>query len=176
MALKLASTTEGHCAACSIPIEQGDWFDPATRTHVGCRDVRPSSKPSEFQLTSSGLLFPDAKLSEVESLRAAVGAVDITPRGKTYSETHDKTRLIKHLFAVFETMKDGRFRSISVIAEQSGCGECSAAARARQLRALGHDLQKRWVKGESGERGYYEYRLVVNGDLIAHERDEPRAA
>lgn len=175
--VKLANKTLGYCMGCSILIEQGDWYDPATRTHTGCRVMDLPEAP-DFALTSP-LLFDDPIRAEDERAKEKVGAVNLAIHGPTYNKNLDKRRITKHLLAIFDLMEDREYRSTAEIATAVECAETTAAARIRQLRAMGHDVPKRWVKGGEGAPGHWEYALIVNRSLLGgvwEINDESRAA
>ena len=85
---------------------------------------------------------------------------DLGPRfgGKTI-EPVDVPRLTTHLEKVKHLMKDGRWRTLKVIAITVGCSEAGASARLRDLRKAwggSHIVERRRV----AESGLYEYRVI----------------
>lgn len=159
----------GFCS-CGLQIEPGESILPRASgaIHVGCPERKTATGPSA-QTESSGFLFDDPVQAATERVKERVGAASLAVHGATYSERRDKERLTKHLLAVFGLMKDSRWRSTASVAQAVGCQETTAHARMRQLRAIGHGVPKRWVKGEDGASGHFEYALVVNRSLVSDE-------
>lgn len=80
--------------------------------------------------------------------------------GETYDPPRDYERLTGQLGAVFDLMKDGRWRTLSEIAERVHGSEAGISARLR-------DLRKREYGGHAVERdniggGTCTYRLILN--------------
>lgn len=81
--------------------------------------------------------------------------------GMTYAASEDHQRLNKQLKAVYEVVKDGRWRTLEQIAREAGysASACaSVSARLRDLRKVkycSHCVERRRVGG-----GLYEYRLA----------------
>lgn len=82
--------------------------------------------------------------------------------GVTYEPRFDEVRLTGQLKAVYDLMRDGRWRTLGEIRDAIGKGtESAVSARLRDLRKDefgAHDVQRR----HRGERqaGHFEYRLV----------------
>ncbi len=77
--------------------------------------------------------------------------------GETYDESRDGLRLHRQLQTVFDAIKDGRWRTLHAIAEQTGEPEASVSARLRDLRKPkwgGHVVERRYIA-----QGLWEYRL-----------------
>jgi hypothetical protein len=92
--------------------------------------------------------------------------------GETYKPERDFVRLSGQLGRVFDVMKDGRWRTLTQIANQiyySRTGhldtEAAISARLRDLRKEahgGHTVERRYVAN-----GLHEYRLIVKGRQAA---------
>lgn len=81
--------------------------------------------------------------------------------GSTYEHERDGSRLAEQTRAVFSVMKDGQFRTLSLIAQMTGAPEASVSARLRDLRKSrfgGHTVNRRYVC-----KGLFQYQLVVEG-------------
>lgn len=77
--------------------------------------------------------------------------------GETYDEARDGPRLNRQAQLVFDVVKDGRWRTLHAIAEQTGEPEASVSARLRDLRKArfgGHSVDRRYIA-----QGVWEYRL-----------------
>jgi len=87
--------------------------------------------------------------------------------GETYEAEHDHGRLTAQNLRVWQVMRDGRWRTLQEIAEQTGDPEASISARLRDLRKPrfgGHAVDRR-SRGERS-RGLFEYRLhLAEGGL-----------
>lgn len=180
MRTQIAKSDSNLCPGCGTRCEKGEWIttDDGVDCHTGCtpREVRSSAAT---QTQTPGFLFDDPVQAESERAKEKVGAVSLAIHGATYSGSQDRERLTKHLLAVFELMKDGEFRATVDVADEVGCLETTAHARIRQLRSIGHRVPKRWVKGECGASGHYEYALEVNRSLVSdgwEKQDGYRAA
>jgi hypothetical protein len=79
--------------------------------------------------------------------------------GKTYDPAQDKTRLNRQLRNVFDCMKDGKWRTLSEIAAQTGEPEASISARLRDLRKP--RFGEYGVPRQRRSQGLFEYRLVI---------------
>lgn len=79
--------------------------------------------------------------------------------GQTYVAERDYERLSGQLRAVFELMKDGRWRTISEIGAQVEGSEAAISARLRDLRKLKYGAHE--VQREHIDRGLYRYRVIV---------------
>ena len=83
--------------------------------------------------------------------------------GATYEPEQDKHRLNCQLRRVFDLMRDGKWRTLDVIAYQVSGSEAAISARLRDFRKPrfgAHTVERRRVKC-----GLFEYRLLANGDL-----------
>lgn len=82
--------------------------------------------------------------------------------GPAYDHARDSARLGSQLLRVKHAMRDGRWRSLSHIAELTGDPEASISAQLRHLRKPrfgGHTVERRHVAG-----GLFEYRLLLQED------------
>lgn len=80
--------------------------------------------------------------------------------GRTYAPDRDYERLSGQLRAVFDVMRDGKWRTIPEIGATVEGSEAAISARLRDLRKSkygAHDVQREHV-----DRGLYRYRLVVS--------------
>ena len=105
----------------------------------------------EFQLTDyggDGFAF----------VRPAGTTID----GETYEPVHDQVRLGKQALAVFELMRDGKWRTLREITEAIGGGsEAGVSARLRDFRKAkfgGHVVNRR-RRGEEAS-GIFEYQVI----------------
>lgn len=82
--------------------------------------------------------------------------------GPTYESQHDQKRLSGQIGRVFETMKDGIYRTLDELSEATGSPMQSVSARLRDLRKtrFGSFTVNRRVRGDRNS-GLYEYQLVV---------------
>ena len=81
------------------------------------------------------------------------------PEGATFDRNLDGARLAGQQRAVFELMKDGRWRTLQRIATVIGKSEAGISARLRDLRKPqfgAYQVDKRRVAG-----GLWEYRLIM---------------
>ena len=81
--------------------------------------------------------------------------------GETYQPVHDSVRLGKQALAVFELMRDGKWRTLREITSAIGGGsEAGVSARLRDFRKekFGAFVVDRRRRGE-GENGLFEYQL-----------------
>jgi hypothetical protein len=79
--------------------------------------------------------------------------------GATYDHARDGARLADQTRLVFDLMKDGRFRTLATVAEQTGAPEASVSARLRDLRKErfgGHTVNREYLGN-----GLYQYQLLV---------------
>jgi hypothetical protein len=79
--------------------------------------------------------------------------------GATIDPELDNERLGAQLKRVWELMKDGTWRSLREIAQQTGDPESSISARLRDWRKPrngSHTVERRRIAG-----GLYEYRLLI---------------
>jgi hypothetical protein len=95
--------------------------------------------------------------------------------GETFCAAADGRRLSRQLRTIFDTMKDGHWRSPEEIEAVTGVGWASASARLRDLRKekFGAFRVHRQRRGDA-ERGLFEYRVLpplpVQRDLFDTER------
>lgn len=79
--------------------------------------------------------------------------------GADIKPERDNKRLTKQYDAIFNLMKDGKWRTLNEIARQLGYGEASISAQLRHCRKPrngGHTLNREYV----GD-GLYKYQLIV---------------
>lgn len=82
--------------------------------------------------------------------------------GSTYEHERDGSRLAEQTRVVFSVMKDGQFRTLSLLAQMTGAPEASVSARLRDLRKPrfgGHTVNREYLG-----RGLFQYQLVVKED------------
>lgn len=82
--------------------------------------------------------------------------------GSDYSEPLDKKRLTGQIKRVFNTMKDGKFRTLREIEVITGDPQASISAQLRHLRKDrfgGYTLNKR--RRDSAIKGLFEYQLEL---------------
>lgn len=92
--------------------------------------------------------------------------------GSNYVRGLDRKRLAGQMNNIFCVMSDGRWRTLSEIAEITRFGEASISAQLRNLRKEkfgGHFVNKR-RKGEK-EKGLWEYSLLINDTMVQGEFD-----
>ncbi len=80
--------------------------------------------------------------------------------GETYDGELDADRLGAQCRKVFGVMRDGQWRTLQRISEQSGAPEASVSARLRDFRKPrfgGYEVERRRVSDGSG---LWEYRLL----------------
>jgi hypothetical protein len=83
--------------------------------------------------------------------------------GSDYVPYLDDVRLTGQLKRIFDLMRDGKYRTLSEIAKQTGDHEASISAQLRHLRKPkhgSHTVEKR-PRGHR-ENGLFEYKLTVN--------------
>jgi biotin operon repressor len=68
----------------------------------------------------------------------------------------DAKRLGKQLSQVFALMQSGEWRTLVELSQAIGASDASVSARLRQLRGMGHAVDRRRVTG-----GVFAYRLRV---------------
>lgn len=81
--------------------------------------------------------------------------------GATYDHARDGARLGDQTHAVFNIMKDGQFRTLSLLAQMTGAPEASVSARLRDLRKPrfgGHTVNRKYLGN-----GLFQYQLVAEG-------------
>lgn len=82
--------------------------------------------------------------------------------GITYELEHDEARLTKQLKRTFDLIKDGEWRTLTEIHNQTGDPEQSVSARLRDLRKHkhgGYTVERRRRGTEA--RGIFEYRIIL---------------
>jgi len=82
--------------------------------------------------------------------------------GSDYSPRHDRARLTGQILRVYETMLDGRWRTLDELAHATGDPHASISAQLRHLRKErfgGYRVDKR-ARGDRGH-GLFEYRLAA---------------
>lgn len=78
--------------------------------------------------------------------------------GVTYDWQQDHERLKSQLWRVFNLISDGKWRTLSEIAEDAGGSEASVSARLRDLKKEqygAHTVEKEHVR-----KGLWRYRMV----------------
>lgn len=82
--------------------------------------------------------------------------------GSDYDAEQDKERLTSQIKRIFELMRDGVWRTLSEIEEQTGAPAASASAQLRHLRKprFGAFVVEKRSRGERSH-GLYEYRVIV---------------
>ncbi len=165
----IADCDLGHCAGCGVGIDAGEWYMPRAEgaTHVNCTPM-PRTTPQPAPEVSM-LLFADLERELIESAKEAVDTTRIRFDGAS-ARSIDVARLAGQLEKVFRLMRDGKFRTLSAIAESVGCLETSASARLRDFRKArngGHDVAVRYIGN-----GVNEYRLILRskGDVEDGQR------
>jgi hypothetical protein len=85
--------------------------------------------------------------------------------GSDYVHKRDAPRLTKQYERVLDLMQDGRWRTLSMIARETGDPESSISAQLRHMRKErngGHTVNKSRMQG-----GLYYYRLKIQGVQLA---------
>lgn len=80
--------------------------------------------------------------------------------GPEYVPARDNVRLVGQILRVYDTMRDGVWRTLDGIAVQTGDPPASISAQLRHLRKRrfgSHTVERRHVGN-----GLYEYRLLVS--------------
>jgi hypothetical protein len=83
--------------------------------------------------------------------------------GSDYHPFFDDKRLRGQVKRIFNLMKDGKFRTLSEIAEITSAPPASVSAQLRHLRKErfgGHTVNKQ-IRGDR-ENGLFEYQLIIN--------------
>lgn len=80
--------------------------------------------------------------------------------GRTFSAVHDSARLTGQLLAVYELMRDGRWRTLREMSLSVKGSEAALSARLRDLRKprFGSHAVERRRRGAPSD-GLWEYRL-----------------
>ena len=79
--------------------------------------------------------------------------------GTTYEPKRDRERLDGQMARVFHAVKDGQWRTLSMISSMAQAPEASVSARLRDLRRPkfgGYTVERRYIAN-----GLFEYRVVV---------------
>lgn len=95
--------------------------------------------------------------------------LDRDREGKSYKRRFDYARLNGQARAVWDVVKDGRWRSLAEIASSAGAPEASVSARLRDFRKLGVRVDRKRIKG-----GLFYYRVslrVIAGNSGGDEGD-----
>ena len=87
--------------------------------------------------------------------------------GFTYDKTRDHDRLKKQLSAVFNLMRDGRFRTLQDIELLLGYPQSSISARLRDFRKK--NFGQHTVNREYVSKGLFKYQLIINGNKAKGE-------
>ncbi|HXJ59418.1 MAG TPA: hypothetical protein VNU68_22470 [Verrucomicrobiae bacterium] len=83
--------------------------------------------------------------------------------GKTYEPDQDHARLKGQLWRVFQLMSDGKWRTLTEIAEQAGGSEAGVSARLRDLRK--EKYGSREIERKRVDGGLWCYRMKPLGDV-----------
>lgn len=75
--------------------------------------------------------------------------------GETFDAARDGKRLNAQASDVFRLMQDGKWRTLSEIADATGHPEASVSARLRDLRKVGYTVDREYVS-----RGLWRYRVA----------------
>ena len=158
MTPRIADNDLGVCAGCGVGIDAGEWYMPRSEgaTHATCTP-RPRATPQPAP-ESSMLLFDDKPREIIEAAKETVNAYRVTFDGISATPI-DTPRLAGQLAAVFDLMRDGRYRTLAQIAAAVGCLETSASARLRDFRKArngAHEVTVRYLGN-----GVNEYRLIL---------------
>lgn len=78
-------------------------------------------------------------------------------QGSDIDQERDGNRLKKQIWRIYELMKDQKWRSLSEISKLANAPEASASAQLRNLKKLGHKLNKKHLG-----HGFYKYQLIPN--------------
>jgi len=91
-----------------------------------------------------------------------IGGTEIRFDGDDYDPVHDDVRLTGQIMRVFDTMKDGVYRTLKEISAITKDPEASISAQLRHLRKprFGSHLIEKRSRGER-RHGLYEYKLTV---------------
>jgi hypothetical protein len=92
------------------------------------------------------------------------GQLNLWFDGETYDHERDSQRLGGQLEDVFNLVKDGKWRTLKEISQQSGHPESSISARLRDLRKVrfgSHVVEKEYINN-----GLYKYRVVVEETML----------
>lgn len=84
--------------------------------------------------------------------------------GETYDHARDGARLAGQHARVKALMRDGRWRTLAMIALETRDPEASVSARLRDLRKKrfgSHEVERRHVRD-----GLFEYRLVIRVEQL----------
>jgi hypothetical protein len=165
MTPRIADNDLGACAGCGVGIDAGEWYmlraDGATHTTCTPRPCAKAQPLPELPM----LLFVDPEREVIESAKASINATLIAFDGAS-AIAIDTPRLAGQLAAVFNLMRDGKFRKLSEIAAAAGCLETSASARLRDFRKArngGHEVAVRYIG-----KGVNEYKLILRSKEFEH--------
>ena len=95
--------------------------------------------------------------------------------GPAYDPGLDYIRLTKQINRIFQTMQDGKWRTLREIANITNDPESSISAQLRHLRKerFGSHTVNRRRRGEP-KIGLHEYQLIVNKNVnMVSEDDDP---
>jgi hypothetical protein len=165
MTPRIADNDLGACAGCGVSIDAGEWYMPRAdgATHATCTPRQRAKAQPEPELPM--LLFTDPEREVIESVKESVNATLIAFDGVS-AIPMDTPRLACQLAAVFQLMRDGRYRTLAQIAEVAGCLETSASARLRDFRKArngGHEVAVRYIGN-----GVNEYKLILRNREFEH--------
>jgi hypothetical protein len=88
---------------------------------------------------------------------------EVAFNGPDYAPEYDNIRLGKQAYAIFNLMKDGKFRTLAEIKKILGYPESSISAQLRHFRKErfgGHEVERRTK--DKRELGLFEYKLIPN--------------
>ena len=156
MALQIAKTPKGNCAACGVLIDAGDWHDSNTCVECLRKGRKPQPTPS---VAPVGSLFSDPERAYFESAKNELGARVLDFKGATYNAKRDKFRLTGQALRIFRFMREQDYVSLKEIETATGDPQASISARIRSFKEAGHDYDKRLRAGTSGT---WEYKLHIN--------------
>lgn len=92
--------------------------------------------------------------------------------GSDYDADFDLDRLTGQIRRIYDTMQDGKYRTLPEIETLTGDGQSSISAQLRNLRKArfgGHTVNKR-ARGDRS-RGLFEYQVVVTGQASGIQLD-----
>lgn len=120
----------------------------ALRERESCFNGRGPLEPTQENLFVRGYGSAPADV---------VRAMDPDFDGKTYNPNLDRVRLGRQMSGVLRAMNDGGWWTLAHLAEIAGGSEAGISARVRDLRKMGHTVERERV---AGANGLWRYRLV----------------
>jgi hypothetical protein len=111
----------------------------------------------------------DQTLREIDAAREAAMQSRPDFDGPAYDPEHDRNRLASQLGRIYDCMRDGRWRTLTEIRQQTTDSEASISAQLRHLRKprFGTYRVERRHRGDPG-KGLYEYRVLPPADRVQH--------